>query len=128
MTGAQLPWLARADQLARNLWWTWHPEVADLFREIDVDAWIANNHNPIAMLRRLDPEHLARRGEALGVEDRINFHYHRLLEYLTSEATWCATRNGIVQVAPVAYFSAEFGVHESLPLYSGGLGVLAADS
>ena len=79
------------------------------------------------MLRRLDAAHLARRVEALGVEDRIDYHYHRLQEYLTSDTTWCAVRNGIVQVAPVAYFSAEFGVHESLPLYSGGLGVLAGD-
>jgi starch phosphorylase len=120
-------WLSRAEELSRNLWWTWHHDVPDLFREIDVDAWVAANHNPITMLRRLEPSTIAERLRRLGIEDRIDFQYHRLQHYLVTDDTWCSRHGGIVQVAPVAYFSAEFGVHESLPLYSGGLGVLAAD-
>ena len=120
-------WLTRAEQLGNNLWWTWHPEVAELFRECDPDGWAATNHNPIAMLRTADRDALARRVMALGLESRIDFQYHRLQEYLASDETWSATRSGPLQVAPVAYFSAEFGIHETLPLYSGGLGVLAGD-
>jgi starch phosphorylase len=125
---ADLPaWLSRAEQLSRNRWWTWHSDVPDLFREIDVDAWVAANHNPITMLRRLEASTIRERIRRLGIEDRLDFQYHRLQQYLVADDTWCSRHGGIVQVAPVAYFSAEFGVHESLPLYSGGLGVLAAD-
>lgn len=120
-------WLSRAEQLSRNLWWTWHSDVADLFREIDLDDWIAANHNPIRMLRRLEHATIAGRTTRLRIEDRVEFLYHRLEQYLAAEETWCARHGGIVQIAPVAYFCAEFGLHESLPLYSGGLGVLAGD-
>lgn len=123
----QPAWLTRAEHLCRNLWWTWHPDVPDLFREIDVEAWVAANHNPVAMLRRLDHPTIAERVTRLGVEDRIDYQYHRLQQYLLADDTWCARQGGIVPVAPVAYFSAEFGLHESVPLYSGGLGVLAGD-
>ena len=122
---ADLPtWLSRAEQLSHNLWWTWHSDVPDLLREIDVDAWVAANHNPISMLRRLDPGTIAERIRRLGIDDRIDFQYHRLQQYLLTDNTWCSRQGGIVQVAPVAYFSAEFGIRGSLPLYSGGLGVL----
>lgn len=120
-------WAIHADQLARNLWWTWHPEVADLFREIDLEGWVASNHNPSALLRQWDPAWLSGRLRELGGDERLSFHYHRLQEYLRAETTWCGSHAGTLRVAPVAYFSAEFGVHEALPLYSGGLGVLAAD-
>src|SRR5262249_33434684 len=56
-----------------------------------------------------------------------NYAYRRLHEYLRSELTWGAAHAGVLRVRPVAYFSAEFGLHESLPIYSGGLGVLAGD-
>ena len=58
---------------------------------------------------------------------RINYAYRRLQEYLSAERTWGATHAGVLRPRPVAYFSAEFGLHESLPIYSGGLGVLAGD-
>lgn len=117
----------RLQQLALNLWWTWHPEVIELFRDINPAAWHETNHNPIALLKQLPPEQLERRIETASLETRINFHYRRFEEYLTSDHTWCATQAGVMQVTPVAYFSAEFALHESLPIYSGGLGVLAGD-
>ena len=113
--------------LGLNLWWTWHPEVSDLFRELDPAIWHETNHNPIALLTRVPADLLAERIERESLESGINFHYHRLQEYLLDDRTWCAARAGILRTTPVAYFSAEFGLHESLPLYSGGLGVLAGD-
>ena len=113
--------------LGLNLWWAWHPEVIDLFRELEPAIWHETNHNPIALLARVRDDLLAERIERESLESRINFHYHRLQEYLVDERTWCAARAGILRTTPVAYFSAEFGLHESLPLYSGGLGVLAGD-
>lgn len=117
----------RLRQLALNLWWTWQPDVIELFRELDPVGWRETNHNPIALLKRLGQDEVAGRIDRLSLESRINFQYHRLEEYLTGERTWCAAQAGVIQVTPVAYFSAEFGLHESLPLYSGGLGTLAGD-
>ena len=61
------------------------------------------------------------------LHSRVNYAYRRMLEYLEADRTWGAQRAGVLRPHPVAYFSAEFGLHESLPVYSGGLGVLAGD-
>jgi glycogen phosphorylase len=117
----------RLRELSFNLWWNWHPQVLEMFRELDHLGWNETNHNPIALLKRFGPDELPTRAAELSLENRISFYYRRLQEYLTSEATWCSTQAGALRVTPIAYFSAEFGLHESLPLYSGGLGVLAGD-
>ena len=117
----------RLQQLALNLWWTWQPEVIDLFQAIDPETWRDSNHNPIALLRRYPGDELDRRLDALGLRSRLTFWYRRLQEHLTSESTWCHGHGGPLGAATIAYFSAEFGLHESLPLYSGGLGALAGD-
>ncbi len=114
-------------QLALNLWWTWQPDVIELFRELDPVAWRETNHNPVALLKRLGDKEVAARIERQSLDNRISFQYRRLEEYLTSDRTWCDAHAGVMRVTPIAYFSAEFGLHESLPLYSGGLGVLAGD-
>ena len=61
------------------------------------------------------------------LHSRINYAYRRQQEYLQDDRTWGAGHAGVLRPRPVAYFSAEFGLHESLPIYSGGLGVLAGD-
>jgi starch phosphorylase len=125
--GALLQIETRLRALAFNLWWTWHPNVIELFRDLDPIGWRETNHNPVAMLERLSRVDLARRVSMLSLENRVNYHYRRLTEYLASERTWCAEQAGALRHSPIAYFSAEFGLHESMPLYSGGLGVLAGD-
>jgi starch phosphorylase len=117
----------RLTQLALNLWWTWHPEVIEVFRDLDPAGWKEANHNPIAVLHRLSDEDLARQVEMLSLDMRINYEFRRLQDYLTDDRTWCRRHAARLSVSPVAYFSAEFGLHESLPLYSGGLGILAGD-
>lgn len=117
----------RLHDLAFNLWWTWHPEVIELFRDLDPALWRATNHNPLTLLRRLGDDEVSARVAAHSLEARVNFHYRRLQEYLLQPATWCAREMPPLLAAPQAYFSAEFGIHECLPLYSGGLGVLAGD-
>lgn len=114
--------------LARNLWWTWHPEVINLFRELDPIRWRQLDHNPIALLRELKADRLAARAAEMVLYSRINHAYRRLKEYMSSnQQTWAATHAGVLGSKPVAYFSAEFGMHESMPIYSGGLGVLSGD-
>jgi starch phosphorylase len=113
--------------LANNLWWSWHPECDQLFRDIDPIRWRQLDHNPVALLREMTPEQLSQRVGELVLQSRINYAYRRLQEYLSSTQTWASTNAGVLGAKPVAYFSAEFGIHESVPIYSGGLGVLAGD-
>jgi len=113
--------------LARNLWWSWDQESTGLFRDLEPARWRELNHNPITLLSETPLEKLERRAGELVLHGRINYAYRRQQEYLQADRTWGATHAGILRPRPVAYFSAEFGLHESLPIYSGGLGVLAGD-
>jgi starch phosphorylase len=113
--------------LARNLWWSWDDEAAQLFRDLDPIRWRTLDHNPIALLEDMSIEQLEERASQLVLHGRINYTYRRMQEYLGSEKTWGARNAGVLWARPVAYFSAEFGLHESVPIYSGGLGILAGD-
>jgi starch phosphorylase len=113
--------------LARNLWWSWHPEVINLFRDLDPIRWRQLDHNPIALLSEFTPERLEMRAAELVLYSRINHAYRRLKEYVAETPLWGRTHTGVLGSKPVAYFSLEFGVHESVPVYSGGLGVLSGD-
>jgi starch phosphorylase len=113
--------------LARNLWWTWHPEVVSLFRDLDPAAWRELDHNPVMLLARLTPEQVEERASALALHSQIHDAHRRLCAHLQSRDSWGDVHAGVLRARPVAYFSAEFGLHESLPIYSGGLGVLAGD-
>jgi len=117
----------KCNALARNLWWSWQPEVINLFRDLDPIRWRQLDHNPIALLSEFTPERLDMRASELVLFSRINHAYRRLKEYLTETTTWGRTHAGVLGSKPVAYFSLEFGVHESVPIYSGGLGVLSGD-
>ncbi|MDG2207677.1 MAG: alpha-glucan family phosphorylase [Pirellulales bacterium] len=113
--------------VACNLWWSWHSEVVNLFRDLDPIRWRQLDHNPIALLAEFTPERLEARANELVLYSRINQAYRQLKEYLASNQTWGSTNAGVLGARPVAYFSAEFGIHESVPIYSGGLGVLSGD-
>src|SRR4051794_17789151 len=114
--------------LAKNLWWSWHPEVVNLFRDLDPIKWRKIDHNPIVLLAEMTPEQLADRAAEMVLYTRINQAHRRLKEYMSNaRTTWGARETGVLGSKPVAYFSAEFGIHESVPIYSGGLGVLSGD-
>ena len=113
--------------LARNLWWSWDSDSTSLFRDLDPLRWRELNHNPISLLSEIPLAGIKRRTEEQVLQGRINYAYRRQREYLEADRTWGARYAGILRPHPVAYFSAEFGLHESLPIYSGGLGVLAGD-
>jgi starch phosphorylase len=113
--------------LARNMWWSWDADAGQLFRELDRLRWRELNHSPVGLLNEFPLARLKERTSELGLDSRINYAYRRAREYQESEHTWGERRAGALRPRPVAYFSAEFGIHESLPIYSGGLGVLAGD-
>jgi glycogen phosphorylase len=113
-------------ELAGNLWWSWHLDARALFRVIDEPLWHLVKHNPIALLRRVDPARLAAcAGEAgfLALYDSVMDAVRR---DLANGDTWFHRNHPTVD-RPIAYFCAEFGLHNSVPIYSGGLGILAGD-
>ncbi len=113
--------------LARNLWWSWDHDSVSIFHDLDPERWSQLNHNPVALLNEIPLAQLERRAAELMLHSRINYAYRRQLEYLKKDRTWGTRYAGVLRPRPVAYFSAEFGLHESVPEYSGGLGVLAGD-
>jgi glucan phosphorylase len=102
---------ARLSELARNLWWTWQPELIAIFRDLDPALWRATNHSPVAFLVALAPDQLVQRAEETALESRINQAFRRPEEYLGDRRA--AAGHGPLRVRPVAYFSAEFALHES---------------
>ncbi len=113
--------------LARNLWWSWDASAMSLFEDLDPPRWEEIGRNPMALLSGMPLDELDERIGDLALAHRINHTFRRLQEYRERTATWGDTHAGVLRRQPVAYFSAEFGIHESLPIYSGGLGVLAGD-
>jgi starch phosphorylase len=117
----------RLSALAQNLWWSWDDDATMLFAQLDPAAWRETGHNPIALLQQISIEKIEERVAELALQSRINYAYRRMLEYLKTRRTWGDRYAGVLWARPVAYFSAEFGLHESIPIYSGGLGILAGD-
>ena len=113
--------------LARNVWWSWDSDCVSLFRDLNPTRWRQLNQNPISLLSEIPLGEINRRATELVLHSRINYVYRRQQEYLHADRTWGAANAGVLRPRPVAYFSAEFGLHESLPIYSGGLGVLSGD-
>ena len=113
--------------LARNVWWSWDHDCISLFRDLNPTRWRELNQNPISLLSEMPLGEIERRAAELVLHSRINYVYRRQQEYLNAERTWGAANAGVLRPRPIAYFSAEFGMHESLPIYSGGLGVLSGD-
>ncbi len=114
------------DRLAANYWWSWDPEAQSLFDELSPLRWEACGHNPVRFLREVYPEDLAARASDRGYCERLSRVLARFDAYLHPPRS--ERESGAVSARhPVAYFSAEFAVHESLRVYSGGLGVLAGD-
>jgi len=113
--------------LARNIWWSWDHDCVGLFRDLNPTRWRELNQNPISLLGEMPLGEIERRATELVLHSRINYIYRRQQEYLNADRTWGSANAVVLRPRPVAYFSAEFGLHESLPIYSGGLGVLSGD-
>jgi len=118
--------LRRLTDLADNLWWSWHPPARNLFKAVNYPLWKSTRHNPVRMLQLAGPERLemlSRDPEFLALYDQVVAAFDTDLR---NGHLWFRQSYPHSQ-APVAYFSAEFGLHGSLPIYSGGLGVLSGD-
>ncbi len=121
------PRIRRLGDLAYNLWWTWNPDAQRLFSRIDPELWERTYHNPVLFLRQVER---ARLNAATNNRYYMDF-YERMIRafdtYMQAESTWFADAYPDQGDRLIAYFSMEFGLHETLPIYAGGLGVLSGD-
>lgn len=117
----------RLSEVAHNLWWSWTPEARELFRRLDYPLWRQTQHNPVQMLKILSQEELAQiAGDAAFVRlyNKVILKFDREMQ---NGHSWFHTQYPELTQKTIAYFSFEFGLHNSLPIYSGGLGILAGD-
>src|SRR5579871_2402941 len=118
---------AGLNKLARNLWWTWDQEAQEVFAELSPRCWQNLYHNAVAVLREVSEYELRVRLQAPDFAKRVRNVLRDFENYLNEKPTWCDQHAPQLRDGPVAYFSAEFGFHETLPIAAGGLGVLAGD-
>jgi starch phosphorylase len=127
-TSAPLPSrIHRLHDIALDIWWSWTPSARRMFRSLDYPLWRATAHNPVRMLRTIDAAKL----QAAATDPAFLQFYDQSVQALdharTGKGTWWAANGPDINGRVIAYFSAEFALHQSLPIYAGGLGVLAGD-
>jgi glycogen phosphorylase len=115
------------NKLAHNLWWTWDQEAQELFQELSPRAWQNLYHNAVAVLHEVSDYELRVRLQDDALASRVRQVLKAFDAYLTDQKTWTQQHAPALLKNPVAYFSAEFGFHETLPIAAGGLGILAGD-
>src|SRR6187399_3320866 len=127
-TPAELKKLAAGlNKLARNLWWTWDQKAQELFAELSPRGWQNLYHNAVAILHEVSDYELRVRLQEPDFADHVRQILQDFRTYMADQNTWARQNAAALEKNPVAYFSAEFGFHETLPIAAGGLGVLAGD-
>jgi starch phosphorylase len=119
--------IKRLEELANNLWWSWHPKARELFRVLDYPLWRSGGHNPVKQLREISTDKLV---AAASDPTFLNLYDSVMATFdadILDKNSWFSTKYPNVLDGPVAYFSMEFAIHNSLPIYAGGLGVLTGD-
>ena len=120
--------LKRLADLAYNYWWSWTSERVSLFQNIDPALWERYGHNPVALLESVSFERLSQIAVDPFYLKQVTALVAEFDAYMEQQDTWVSrVAPQISRNRPIAYFCAEFGIHESLPVYSGGLGILAGD-
>jgi starch phosphorylase len=117
----------RLEELAYDLWWSWTPDARNVFRRLDYPLWRQTAHNPVLMIRTMSRERLQQAGRDPEWLALYDVAIERLDAVRAARNTWCENHCADMQGKSIAYFSAEFALHQSLPIYAGGLGVLAGD-
>ena len=115
------------NKVARNLWWTWNQEAQEIFHELSPRGWQNLYHNAVAILHEVSEYELRVRLQDPAFARRVGEVIRLFESYMTDQHTWAHEHAQALRAHPVAYFSAEFGFHETLPIAAGGLGMLAGD-
>jgi len=113
--------------LAYNLWWSWHSSASVLFKMLNRAEWKMSRHNPVRMLLDTPPSFLERAAATPEFLRRYDIIMNRFQEYMAPGTSWFAQHYPVREPLTIAYLSSEFGLHQSLPFYAGGLGILAGD-
>jgi starch phosphorylase len=119
--------IRRLSELVYNLWWTWNPDAQRLFSLIDQDLWERTYHNPVRFLRLVKRARLNATTYDRYYLDFYDRAFRSYDQYMGASETWFKNNHSNRVTRPIAYFSTEFGLHETLPIYAGGLGVLSGD-
>jgi starch phosphorylase len=119
--------IGRITELAYNLWWSWTPEARGLFRRLDYPLWRKTLHNPVQMLQEISPSRLQEAAQDSTFVRKYNKVMMLFDETMKNTGTWFHKTYPELGEKTIAYFSFEFGLHSSLPIYSGGLGILSGD-
>lgn len=119
--------LQRLPELAFNVWWSWNADARDIFRRLDFPLWRRTQHNPVKVLRLVSDETLATRARDAAFLRRLNKVLLDFDRAMANGHSWFHLTYPELKHKTIAYFSFEFGLHSSLPIYSGGLGILAGD-
>ncbi|MDJ0752674.1 MAG: alpha-glucan family phosphorylase [Ardenticatenaceae bacterium] len=121
------PKLEKLPELANNLWWSWNQEAREVWRRLDYPLWRSTTHNPVRMLHEISSEQLEKKANDPAFIRRLNKVLLNFEKAMSFEGSWFNTTYPQLTDKKIAYFSAEFGLHVSLPIYSGGLGILSGD-
>ena len=117
----------KLSEISYNLWWSWNTECLRLFKKIDIDLWERVEKNPVKFLREVDQQKL----EKVTEDQEFLKEYDKIVEnfedYMKSKNTWFSKNFPNNKNDLIAYFSAEYGLDQILPIYSGGLGILSGD-
>ena len=119
--------IEKLGEISENLWWSWNTEFLKIFKEIDIDLWEQCNKNPVKFLRLVDQEKLERASTDPEILRNYRVNVDNFESYMKSRTTWFSKQYPENKDNVIAYFSAEYGLDETLPIYAGGLGILSAD-
>lgn len=120
--------IRRLDELAHNMWWSWHPQARGLFVALDYRLWKISGHNPVKQLRDIGVDKLQAAASDPAFVSQYNSVITSFDADMSASNTWFTVNYPDLLKGPIAYFSMEFAIHNSLPIYAGGLGILAGDT
>jgi starch phosphorylase len=119
--------IARLNELVYNLWWVWQADARELFRMWDYPQWRATGHNPVKMLRSMTPKQIEELSRNVPFRRKLEKVMMSFDADMRNGDKWYRQMHPDLNSRPIAYFSFEFGLHNSIPIYSGGLGILSGD-
>ena len=119
--------IEKLSEIANNLWWSWNTNFLKLFKEIDIDVWERVGKNPVKFLKKVSQEKLEQAADNSDFLKQYDKFVKDFEDYIKSKNTWFSKKFPDNSNDLIAYFSAEYGLDEILPIYSGGLGILSGD-
>ncbi len=119
--------IERLQELSQNLWWSWNEEGRQLFRSLDYEVWRNSGQNPVKQLREIRQERIETAATDQAFLELYDATMQKFDSYMTNESAWCNQKLPHTFNGQIAYFSPEYAIHNSLPIYAGGLGILAGD-